>query len=51
MVCLCEHRVKVVQGEVLREQLVRQPVDADERLQLHHPCQVAGLEAGDGQVK
>ena len=51
MVGLCEHRVVLVQREVLGQQLVRQLVDLEQRLQLHDACEVAGLEARDRQVQ
>ena len=46
MVGLCEHGVVVVEGEVLGEELVGQLVRLEERLQLHDPGDVAGLEPG-----
>ena len=46
MVGLCEHGVVVVEGEVLGEELVGQLVRLEERLQLHDPRYVAGLEPG-----
>ena len=46
VVGLGEHGLVVVEGEVLGEELVGQLVRLEERLQLHDPGDVAGLEPG-----
>ena len=40
MVCLPEHLVKVVEGEVFGEELVGEAVHLDQSLQLHDACGV-----------
>ena len=40
MVCLPEHLVKVVEGEMFGEELVGETVHLDQSLQLHDACGV-----------